>query len=256
MVDRYDLGTYISYLAWHLLCWWFQTKLLASMLPTITLVACLKLGKLAEMTIFPPQNTWKRYTPRVKCELPPALKMAHPAIDWSPFEDTRHIAFADWISLFFGAGIEGGRITEGVGFDRNNCKPIGWLLLANTTGVNGSWRVGSDETHDPLPPEPAYIIYMANTARLGCHIDKDAILDIQWVDQGSNWKDWTPTIHTLAIGRVRLHMSRLIRLSSSAMTDWLRVAYYTDEMGRTMKQSTYSLWTNERNIRFGQHLMK
>jgi hypothetical protein len=50
--------------------------------------------------------------------------------------------------------------------------------------VNGSWRVGSDETHDPLPPELAYIIYMANTARL--HIDKDAISDIQWVDQRSN----------------------------------------------------------------------
>jgi hypothetical protein len=36
--------------------------------------------------------------------------------------------------------------------------------------------VGSDETQDPLPPEPAYIIYMANTARLGRHITKDDVL--------------------------------------------------------------------------------
>jgi hypothetical protein len=92
--------------------------------------------------------------------------MTYPAIDRSPFEDTCRIAFAT-VSLFFG---------EGVGFDRNNCKRIGWLLLANTTGVNGSWGVGSDKTQDPLPPEPAYIIYMANTARLGRHITKDDVL--------------------------------------------------------------------------------
>jgi len=172
MVDGYNLGTssYISYLAWHIFLLWeavpdqmamFQANH-TSMLSVIILVACLDLEKLL-----------KAIHTKVKCELPPALKMQ---IDWSPFEDTCHIAFAavDWISLFFGEGIE---------FDINNRKRIGWLLLANTTGVNGSWGVGSDETQDPLPPEPAYIISMANTTRLCRHIIKDAISDILWVDR-------------------------------------------------------------------------